>query len=371
MNRWRTPIILMMAAALLLGCNMPLSAAQMPTSTADRVPAGVCGDDECRPPENARLCPEDCQARPRSAGGRADQGEALVYLAIMVHLEGWDDHVDQAKFEKHAELVRVYADLFEDYDARLTLESKEFTDGILKWGDNVLSEMESRGHGIGVHADIGGQRDYDCSSFVRELRREREQLESLRVQVRHVSGNTSHCDWVQATINAGYEFTTGNVAYSAMSLPVEERPADYRDCSSPAHCHQIFPESLERRLHPWRTSDGTDWLTHDPHGELVILPSSHVLPCMAEEIEGEGIRGCEFDQQDIKHFEVELQKAIALADPEQINQFYVAWSLGSPLDQDLTRLWLDTIQTYVERGEVVWASLPEVYDAYLAWEREQ
>ena len=72
----------------------------------------------------------------------------------MVHLEGWSDQFSQVKFERHAQLMREYASLFETYGARLTWESKELTDGVLAWGDNVLLEMEQRGHGVGVHADV-------------------------------------------------------------------------------------------------------------------------------------------------------------------------------------------------------------------------
>jgi hypothetical protein len=116
-------------------------------------------------------------------------------------------------------VIRAYADLFEAYGAKLTWESREVTDAIVRWGDNVLLEMEQRGHGIGVHADIGGQRDYDCDLFIAALREEREQLESLGVTVRHVSGIVSHCDWVTAAAEAGYGFTTGQVAYAVMSMP--------------------------------------------------------------------------------------------------------------------------------------------------------
>jgi hypothetical protein len=48
--------------------------------------------------------------------------------------------------------------------------------------------------------------------------------------------------------------------------------------------------------------------------------------------------------------------------------YYIGWSLGSPLDQELLESWLARIQPYVERGQVQWMTLPEMYDAYLAWE---
>ena len=134
-------------------------------------PSPRCRDGICKGPEKPLNCPQDCSpveqgAESLPSSGAVEQSERpLLYVGIMVHLEGWKDDRDQERFIRHAELVREYAVLFEQYGAKLTLGSKELTDGSIRWGDNVLLEMEQRGHGIGVHADIGGSRNYDCSLF--------------------------------------------------------------------------------------------------------------------------------------------------------------------------------------------------------------
>ncbi len=364
-----TGIVLMLAS-----CNLPILSFQE-TAPAQDVPLAPCGDGVCDGPENPVNCPQDCTAPeqlklPPPLPESTSDADPEVYLGIMVHLEGWEDGVDQAKFEKHVSLIREYADLFERYGAKLTLESKEVTEGVIKWGDNVLLEMEQRGHGIGVHADIGGQRTYKCDRFADDLRRERAQLESIGVTVRHVSGNTSHCDWVQATVESGYQFTTGQVAYSVMSMPIEKRPAEFSDCENPGSCHDTFPPDLADRLHPSRSSDGEDWLTHDPDGDLVILSSSQVLRCMEEELQGGVVgSGCTFTIEDIDLFQDELDRAIVLAQPDRVNIYYVAWSLGGILDADLLEEWLQRIAPYVERGEVEWMTLLEMYDEYIQWEQ--
>ena len=376
----RTSLTILIVITL-ASCNLPTSGTQEPPPDLQTTPAKPCGDGVCKGPENPINCPQDCATpdgqeplppvqESTTSAPPASGVNPVVYLGIMVHLEGWDDDDDQAKFEKHVSLIREYADLFERYGAKLTLESKEVTEGVIKWGDNVLLEMEGRGHGIGVHADIGGQPTYNCNRFISDLRLERVQLETLGVTVRHVSGNTSHCDWVQATIDAGYQFTTGQVAYSVMSLPIEDRPPEYRDCSSPSKCHDTFPPDLADRLHPWRTSDGADWLTHDSDGELVILCSSQVLRCMEEELQG-GVTGigCTFTVADIDLFQGELDQALELAQPDRVNFYYVGWSLGGALDANLLENWLQRIQPYTERGQVEWVTLPEMYDAYTQWEQ--
>ncbi len=299
------------------------------------------------------------------------EGQGVLYLGIMVHLEGWSDDQNQARFQQHAALLREYADLFEKYGARLTLESKEFTEGCLRWGDNVLLEMEQRGHGIGVHADVGGNPNYDCSQFANDLRAKKDQLESLGVTVRHVSGVVSRCDWVTAAADAGYQFVTGIVAYGVMSMPLALRPEPYKQCPSPMACHQPFPTDLADRLHPWRMNSGNDWTTPTPNGRLVILPASGGLNCMSEAATSpDSMTQCEFTEADIEAFTRELDEALSYTSPDQVNIYYVSWSFGTRLDEGLLEKWLQSIQPYVASGRVEWKTLPEMYDAYVQWEQQ-
>ncbi len=362
-------------ALFLFACQgLPFSWREVNTPAAAPPPApSHCGDGICGPNENARKCPADCgqAAAPLQASPTvAPTGQGVLYLGIMVHLEGWSDGQNQTRFTQHAALLREYADLFEKYGARLTLESKEFTEGNLKWGDNVLLEMEQRGHGIGVHADVGGQPNYDCNRFAADLRAKKTQLESLGVTVRHVSGVVSRCDWVTAAADAGYDFVTGIVAYGLMSMPMSQRPDPYKNCPNPMTCHQPFPTDIADRLHPWRMNSGADWTTPTPNGRLVILPASGGLNCLAEEAaSAEILSRCPFTQEDLSTFTQQLEEALAYSTPDQINIYYVGWSFGTTLDKGLLEAWLQSIQPYVAAGRVEWKTLPQMYDAYIQWEQ--
>jgi hypothetical protein len=368
-----------MGAESLANCPADCGQTTLPTLAPPTLPASArCGDGKCRGNESAANCLADCgggglpsQAQPtapRPIATTGAHGPGLVYLGVMVHLEGWDDDKNQDRFAAHAAQIRSTADLFEKYGAKLTFESKEVTDGIVRWGDNVLLEMEQRGHGIGVHADLGGSLQDNCAELAPGLRAERLQLESLGVRVRHVSGNNSHCDWVAATIEAGYSFTTGIVAYGVMSMPEANRPPEYRNCRTPAACHDVFPPELEDRLHPWRPASGSDWLRHDPNGKLVILASDGGLACAQEETTPQEEQGCTFDQADIPALTQVLDDALALSSPDQVNILYFAWSMGSPLDPELLEEWLVAVAPYVQAGRVQWKTLPEMLEAYVAWE---
>jgi hypothetical protein len=357
-------LILLTAVA----CNLAAPAGASGSATQAAPAKGRCGDGACTNPENASTCPADCPGEPAPV----DAGGAVLYFGIMVHLEGWDDGRNQASFQRHAELIRRYAALFETYGALLTLESKEFTDGCIQWGDNVLKEMEDRGHGIGVHADIGGEKNMNCAEFTPLLRERKQTLESLGVQVRHASGIVSACDWVTAAADAGFLFTSGTVAYALMSLPVEMRPAGYTDCPSPSKCHEAYPFDLAGRMHPWRVANGENWINPSADGRLVILPSGGGLTCAAEEAGLEGsYTKCEFKANDIDAAIAELESALALVETGTVNTYYVAWSLGQELDDALLGDFLGRVKPFVDAGRVQWKTLPEMYDLYATWENAQ
>ena len=298
-------------------------------------------------------------------------GPAVLQIGIMVHLEGWHDDTDKGRFAEHALLMRDYAALFEKHGAKLTWESKEVTEGIIRWGDNVLLEMQQRGHGVGVHADIGGEKSYDCARFAGDLRAEKVQLESLGVTVRHVSGIVSTCDWVTAAADAGFLFTTGNVAYSVMSMPVEKRPAEYRDCKSPSACHDTFPTELADRINPWRAEDGTNWLTDNRKGHLVILPASGGIALMGEEASGAAMKGNEAAIRPGGPRRLLLAtRRRPRARPAGSSQHVLReLELGLHAGPGGAGKVAERLESYVKSGRVKWSTLPEMYDSYVAWEK--
>ena len=91
-------------------------------------PHRPCGDGVCQGPESPDNCPIDC-AEPHQATQtppplqKTLDPNPVLNLGIMVHLEGWGDDREQARFDQHVRLIHGYADLFEQYGAKLTLES--------------------------------------------------------------------------------------------------------------------------------------------------------------------------------------------------------------------------------------------------------
>jgi len=289
-----------------------------------------------------------------------------VYLGFFVHLEGWPNTEEAQRdyFKK----IRDYEKIFSNHGAKLTLESKELAQNILKYGDNVLAELEKKGHTIGSHADIGTEIFFTKDSFISSLIAKKTELEKIGTHPRHVSGVCSWLDWSNFVAEAGFSFVTSSVQYCLKSLPPQNQPDTVKNCLNPSDCHAPYPLELRDRLHPWRMSSN-DWTKADPEGKVVNIPSSSLLPCLAESKTNPNVTQCPFDDNDIKEFFSELDEVISLADNSQITMFMVGWSFGEPIDPILLEKWLTQIDSYVASGKVVWKTAGEIYDEFLIWEK--
>ena len=312
---------------------------------------------------------------PTAATEPALDVQKVLNLGIMVHLEGWDDANNEIKFRNHAELLREYADLFEKYGAKLTLESKEMTEGCIRWDDNVLLEMQKAGLAVGVHADVGGNAYETTRQMELKLAAMKSSLESLGVTVRHVSGVCARCDWVTACERSGFDFVTGTVAFALASLPEARQPIDIPPTAQPGQFHEAYPFTLEGRLHAWRAENGLNWIDDTPTGNIVIIPSGSGMAYTYEESQGQtGLSGDQvFTAEDISAFEKQLKDILAYIQTDQSTQpytYYLSWSFGKAFDQGLLEQWLKMVDKYVAAGQVQWQTIPEMYDDYLQWETD-
>lgn len=290
-----------------------------------------------------------------------------INFTVVLHLEGWDDGNNRKRFEAHADKLREYADLFEKYGAVMTLESKEIIDGCIRWDDNVLYEMQEKGHAVGIHADAGGQPRATEESITDTLVEMKAKLNSLGIDARFASGVASRADWVSAVENADLEAVTCMVNYGLWSLDPALRPESFAPYANPAQGHGAYPEEITERIHPWLADDGSNWINHDPGGNVVILPHGLSLNNAYEEVVlDETAISTEFTEEDIEAWKDTLPKVIAASDPDKVNTFYAVWSFGQSLDMDLLEDWLKVIDQYVKEGKIRWTGVPDMIDLYKA-----
>jgi hypothetical protein len=381
---------LLIPSILLAGCSTPQIFSESPigkvptvylaesakpkpqeiTSETPETKPDKCGDGICDQVENTKgICPEDCS----SGTDQKSFQSGKVYFGLMVHLEGWFNEVDdQSSFNRHMDEARELADVFELYGAKVTFEaSPETIEACGKW-QNVLLELENRGHGIGIHADRGysPNPNYNQQLFTVELTEMREDAEALGLTIQHVSGTCSQLDWAQASIDAGYQFTTGGVGYCAMSMPEEIRPLQYKNCSSPGDCHGNMPLEMVDRINPWRVNSAIgDWTVDDPFGELVILASDGGIKNLYEASQDPNAShgDMEYSDEDIAILVDKVVEAIALSDPEQVNLLYLSLSIGAAdVDTAFYSRMFTALQPYFDAGQLEYKSLNEIYEEYKA-----
>ncbi len=373
---WKITILLSSLLLICLGCSSrdleptpPDLAEPNPTKAhlPTKTPNTPCGDGICDSVESKNgLCPQDCQT------GKMPDLEFKLYLGLMVHLEGWFDEMDQEdKFTKHMGAAQDLADIFEEYGARVTFEaSPETIEASAVW-DNLLLDLQNRGHSIGIHADRGYSQNpnFNLGLFTAQIRKMREDAEGLGLMIEHVSGICSDLDWAKAAIDAGFGFTTGGVGYCAMSMPEDIQPEIYRDCPGPADCHGNMPLEMADRIHPWRISTAAgDWTIHNPAGALVILASDSGIKNLYEETQdSQATHGdMEYTDEDIDVLVTKVEEALALAEPGEINQIYFSLSIGAAdIDRMFYERMFSYLQVYVDSGLLEYKTLNEIYHLYL------
>ncbi len=379
MNKPLTLLIVVVALALLASCES--STTTEPTSIETLGPEAVDGSDEVQKDDAQPVGPNNPDGVGESEGEekeptvQPDSSPPPMYLSLTVHLEGWP--VDKREgFEKYVSLIREYSDLSHQYGARFTWETQNLIQPSIDFGDNILKELQvERGDGVGIHADAGGKADQQGlsqESFTAEIQGMKESMESLGVEVRHVSGICSELDWVSAAIDAGYEGVTATVEYCLKSLPYEQQPENVKSCTNPSACHDPYPSLISEKLHPWRVVDGKSWTSPDPAGNLLLMHSSGALPCLAESASASDSKTkCQWDQADVDEAMLQIEEALAARQSDKLNHFVLVWSFGGAIDQELLGQLLIRIEEKVKAGEVVWKTIPELVDLTTEWEAAQ
>jgi len=354
---------MVIALIALLGGILYLDSSVDDVNPIDLCGNGVCDDKELR----NNVCSKDCESEEEFEQG-------VLYVGFMIHLEGRENQVtgevSEEVFERWANAAEELATMLEEYGAKGTFEARsEFVLASEEYEDNILAELYNSGHGIGVHADKGGpdyiKNDYTQEEFTNDLLIMREDLERISgLDIRHVSGICSELDWVNAALDAGYEFTTGGVMMCGNSLSTESLvKADLTKKDLIENFHDPLPGSVEERIHIWRTDDSSDWLTSSDEG-LAILSGDGGIEGLYEN--SYGTEGYYLESNDVDTYIEILEESLEHSSADEVNILYVALSIGNGMDdEDVAREWLEAIEPYVEEGKVEWKTLPEMYDEYL------
>ena len=82
--------------------------------------------------------------------------DAPFVLTTFTHMESNYQYPNITVFNNHATKLRFAMTLFEEFGARMTIETeKSFAISRSTYSTNVLMEAITRGHGVGTHCDFG------------------------------------------------------------------------------------------------------------------------------------------------------------------------------------------------------------------------
>lgn len=297
-----------------------------------------------------------------------------LYITTMTHMEGnFKDDQDEDLFLRHVEQIRWAMDLFDEYGAKLTIESEQsFAKANTRWGVPILREVVEGGHGVGTHADFGASprdRSLTTQQLAAKFIANKKLIDDL-VGKEHnigVSGGTGYADWILAASQAGFSFMDGVTAFGYLSMPFHARPEGWTDeyIRSTVY-HDPVPVDFEERLYPLPLANAED-LEADEEAMLVVMGGD--IGELASLAEGRSncFPNCVLDEGDVRVVEEALQRALAMKESERTARI----NMHIPLDllqreyEGTLRVLLEVVEGYVERGEVAWATQQESYQGFV------
>ncbi|MEK9159611.1 MAG: hypothetical protein AAB383_02670 [Patescibacteria group bacterium] len=296
--------------------------------------------------------------------------EALpIYISTMTHMEGIfkDDQVENV-FLKHVEDLRWAMDLFDEYGAKLTIESEQsFAKANTKWDLNFLAEVVERGHGVGTHMDAGFN-ETSLSALTADFKENKKLIDDLvgAENNRGMSGGSSGVDWVTAAREAGFEFMDAVTALGYLSMDESLRPEGWTDAYiKKIVYHDPIPVDFEERIYPRVFEDAQD-LESDEEGLVVLFGDVGEFSSLAEGRKTCGTQ-CTFDSDDAKAFLAAIDEAEAVRDPSKFARLnmHIPAALLVKENEALLRELLAGIQEYTDAGIAKWATQVEAYEAFM------
>lgn len=296
--------------------------------------------------------------------------EIPIYISTMTHMEGiFKDDVSEKVFDGHVEDIRFAMDLFDEYGAKLTIESEQsFARANVVWGLNFLQEIVDRGHGVGTHVD-GGLNDESFEELVAQFKENKQLVDDLvgPENNRGLSGGTSAVDWVRAAAEAGFEYMDAITALAYLSMDESVRPEGWTDeYIKKVVYHDSVPVDFAERIYPLSLKDAQDLESDEDAVLVVMLGEMGELPSLAEDRKTCGTQ-CVFESADVQAVVDLIEEANDIRDSTRFTRLnmHIPARLLTRENEVLLRELLSAIQVYTDNGTVKWATQGEAYDAYV------
>lgn len=300
--------------------------------------------------------------------------DAPLYFTTMTHMEeDWKDDTIQPLFKKHVKEIRDSMDLFDEFGAKMTIESAEpFAKANTIWGTNILKEVVDREHGVGTHAGFHvDESTVTPESYVALFAEGKKLVDDLVGPENNqgVSGGFAYDGWVESAAKAGFKYLDGLTALGYLSMPMENRPQGFTDqYIRNVVYHDSIPLDFADRLYLYDLKDSTD-LVPDEDGVLTIMGGE--IGELSSVAEGRSTCNpdCVFDQADIDAVVAYIKQADSIRDRGRVARInlHIPLVLLSEEGRTMMRKFLEAIKPYADDGTIIFATQVDAYKAYEAF----
>lgn len=295
-----------------------------------------------------------------------------IYFTTMTHMEGnFKDDKDEDLFLKHVEQIRWAINLFDEYGVKLTIESEQsFATANSTWNLNILKEVVDAGHGVGTHADFGGQeKRIPLNRYTMLFETNKKLVDDLvgTENNQGVSGGQGQNNWLQAAANAGFKYMDGVVGFGMLAIPEDKRPENWTDeYIRKTSYHDPVPLSLEERIYPFGLADLDDF---EPDNNPVLIINDGGIGEIASMYEGRSNcdPDCVLEKNDIDKIFGIIEEADEIHDPSMLAKLNIHIPLVTFKEdnEEVLRYFLEGLKKYQEDGIIEFATQFETYKAYI------
>jgi acetyl esterase/lipase len=270
------------------------------------------------------------------------------------------DYNSEQYFQRGVADINAVVGIVEKHGGHMTIQAQSpFTTSAIKYGSSILSDLEDRGHEIGLHfheSDHLGKNgnslstDQWCSVFKQEIGYIKQ---SGVDNVDYWSGGNLYPGLLDAATCAGLSVNS-----------------DWKNPDT-----QTTNADLIGTV-PWRpagSSNGTDtskFAQNDANGPVAFLPEGNYdTTDFASMRRSEDAGGEEAYFQYLKQ---SLLNSVQTAEPGRVNVFHFTVHPGEFRGSDqfgvIDRFLTEVVDPLVKEGKVQWATFSQMADAFKAWE---
>ncbi len=301
-----------------------------------------------------------------------------LYFVPMMHLESNLVVDNNIVYERVGGQIKEILDLFDKYDAKITLESElPYSTASALYGDGMLKYALSIGMGVGTHCDIlptsmaSSTEFYNRKIAVDEIVGESNNL--------GCSGGWSKGNWAQAAYDGGFSYLDGVVMYAYMGVPEKNRPIS-PETGKPltdleiknTYYHDAAIVDFEDRMYPRIVKDTND-LNGDSNGIIVLLTGELGEISSLFEDRKNCFPDCVLTADDTNYILNTINYANSIRDRSKFAELSIhvpTSTIGSDKNGKITNIailenWLKEMQEYQKQGKIKWATMKEAYGEYV------